>query len=207
MNEQHPCSFNNRDMILPRTCLAKLYMLLNNKGKRLILEPLWNLLCNINKCPNEIPFQRFRPPILLLSILSDAERPASIIMAKTTVHCYVWLIVAIALIVRPSKAFDCIGAPQELIPCLSYLQAADPTPSIECCSGAQDVANSANSSKDDLQSKTFLFAARFAKWRRQSENLKIYTCCGESVSYERDEIKQNLTKSFGRGNLKVLNIS
>ncbi|XP_071933316.1 non-specific lipid-transfer protein-like [Coffea arabica] len=73
-------------------------------------------------------------------------------MAKTTVHCYVWLIVAIALIVRPSKAFDCIGAPQELIPCLSYLQAADPTPSIECCSGAQDVANSANSSKDDLQS-------------------------------------------------------
>ncbi|XP_027155908.1 non-specific lipid-transfer protein-like [Coffea eugenioides] len=73
-------------------------------------------------------------------------------MAKTTVHCYVWLIVATALIVRPSKAFDCIGAQQELIPCLSYLQAADPTPSIECCSGAQDVANSANSSKDDLQS-------------------------------------------------------
>ncbi|KAL3521903.1 hypothetical protein ACH5RR_014737 [Cinchona calisaya] len=76
-------------------------------------------------------------------------------MAKrTTVHSCVWLMMMVLafLIVRPAKSFDCINAQIELIPCLSFLQAADPTPSFECCSGAQDVANNANSSKDNLQS-------------------------------------------------------
>lgn len=73
-------------------------------------------------------------------------------MAKTMAHFSVWLIMALALVGRPAKAINCISTLQELLPCVPYLLSVAPRPSIQCCSGTQDVANLANLSKPNLRS-------------------------------------------------------